>query len=119
MVVLSWSTIHLTQMQSLQISTQNHQMMRSFVTYPKFTQLYDSVKNYFFKVKNIFYLQNHGQMKTGKCADRCTSGEDEFAFKDDGITNGAAWYPINGGMQDWNYLQADCLGFTHLATNSY
>ena len=64
-------------------------------------------------------MQNHGQMKTGKCADRCTSGEDEFAFKDDGITNGAAWYPINGGMQDWNYLQADCLGFTHLATNSY
>lgn len=68
----------------------------------------DEIFRYLAKV----YSTNHGQMKTGKCADRCTSGEDEFAFKDDGITNGAAWYPINGGMQDWNYLQADCLELT-------
>ncbi len=32
-------------------------------------------------------------------------------FKD-GITNGAAWYPIYGSMQDWNYVAASCLDLT-------
>jgi len=27
---------------------------------------------------------------------------------DDGITNGADWYVIDGGMQDWNYRYAGC-----------
>mmetsp|Transcript_6007 Transcript_6007/g.15215 ORF Transcript_6007/g.15215 Transcript_6007/m.15215 type:complete len:535 (+) Transcript_6007:119-1723(+) len=29
-----------------------------------------------------------------------------------GITNGAQWYPLWGGMQDWNYLHAGCLDLT-------
>ncbi|CAK9313457.1 unnamed protein product [Citrullus colocynthis] len=29
-----------------------------------------------------------------------------------GITNGAQWYPIYGGMQDWNYIHGGCFELT-------
>ncbi|GJW86638.1 carboxypeptidase SOL1 [Tanacetum coccineum] len=29
-----------------------------------------------------------------------------------GITNGAYWYPIYGGMQDWNYIYGGCFELT-------
>lgn len=33
-------------------------------------------------------------------------------FPNGGITNGAAWYPIYGSMQDWNYVVAGCMELT-------
>lgn len=29
-----------------------------------------------------------------------------------GTVNGASWYVVVGGMQDWNYIRADCFELT-------
>ncbi|KAM3587720.1 uncharacterized protein V6R79_012703 [Siganus canaliculatus] len=51
------------------------------------------------------YSHNHGSMHRG---DRC---DDSRPFLD-GITNGFQWYPLSGGMQDYNYIWAQCLELT-------
>ncbi|MEE6468602.1 hypothetical protein FKM82_008326 [Ascaphus truei] len=54
------------------------------------------------------YAANHPIMKTGfpKCMD-----EPEEVFSD-GITNGAEWYDVQGGMQDYNYVWGNCFEVT-------
>ncbi|XP_044753210.1 carboxypeptidase D-like isoform X2 [Coccinella septempunctata] len=51
------------------------------------------------------YSQNHLTMHKGVICD------DGKKFQG-GITNGAAWYPFSGGMQDYNYAKHGCMELT-------
>ncbi|XP_013918052.1 PREDICTED: carboxypeptidase D [Thamnophis sirtalis] len=61
-----------------------------------------------FKYLAKAYASNNPIMKTG--TPNCP-GEEKETFKD-GITNGAQWYDVAGGMQDYNYLWANCFEVT-------
>ncbi|XP_053729224.1 carboxypeptidase D [Synchiropus splendidus] len=61
-----------------------------------------------FRYLALVYAKNHPVMKTGQ--PNCPDLQDE-TFKD-GITNGANWYDVAGGMQDYNYLHGNCLEVT-------
>ncbi|XP_042241968.1 carboxypeptidase D-like isoform X3 [Homarus americanus] len=52
------------------------------------------------------YSFAHPRMPIGK---PCNAGQVVFR---DGITNGAKWYSVSGGMQDWNYLNSNCFEIT-------
>ncbi|XP_077510446.1 carboxypeptidase D-like isoform X2 [Amblyomma americanum] len=54
------------------------------------------------------YAKAHPTMSLGK---PCPKGPMDDAFKD-GITNGAAWYNVYGGMQDFNYLHSNSYELT-------
>jgi hypothetical protein len=54
------------------------------------------------------YADNHETMHT---MDGAACGDPEPSFER-GITNGANWYPLNGGMEDFNYIYGDCVEIT-------
>lgn len=61
------------------------------------------------------YSTNHPTMSKGEhCYDIC--GNDRASLLNerfrDGITNGAKWYVLYGGIQDWVYLNTNCLSIT-------
>ncbi len=58
-----------------------------------------------FRVMSKVYSFNHAYMRNVR--ENC----DNFNFTD-GITNGAAWYPLKGGMQDVNYWGFGCSEIT-------
>ncbi|XP_017067490.1 carboxypeptidase D isoform X2 [Drosophila eugracilis] len=53
------------------------------------------------------YSKAHPTMHLGQ---PCELFQNEFFA--DGITNGAQWYSVTGGMQDWNYVTAGCMELT-------
>jgi len=59
-----------------------------------------------FKHLATTYSFNHGRMFLGKA---CKAGAPTFP---NGTTNGAAWYPLTGGMQDYNYIWHGCMEIT-------
>ncbi|XP_067866574.1 carboxypeptidase D-like isoform X2 [Heterodontus francisci] len=62
-----------------------------------------------FKYLAKSYASEHPVMKTGM--PHCSNDSPEETFQD-GITNGAKWYDVSGGMQDYNYLHGDCFEIT-------
>lgn len=59
-----------------------------------------------FRQISLAYSYAHETMHLGQ---PCPSDATSFT---DGITNGADWYSIDGGMQDYNYLQSSCFEIT-------
>ncbi len=59
-----------------------------------------------FRQLSLTYSNSHATMHLGH---PCPGDQERFV---QGITNGAAWYSVKGGMQDYNYLETNCFEIT-------
>lgn len=78
-------------------------MFQSFASSPSLTPDDDV-----FKHLSLVYAGNHAKMSRGVA---CKNSASTPSFQN-GITNGAAWYPLTGGMQDYNYVWFGCYEVT-------
>jgi len=69
------------------------------------TQYSSSPDDNTFRALASLYANNHPRM-SNPSTPGCDSPVSEFA-QQGGITNGAAWYSVGGGMQDFNYLASN------------
>jgi len=76
-------------------------MFQSYASTPSITPDDDV-----FRHLALTYSRNHPTMHLGQA---CKAGTPSFK---NGITNGAAWYPLTGGMQDFNYVWHGCMEVT-------
>ncbi|XP_075216200.1 carboxypeptidase E-like [Lycorma delicatula] len=71
----------------------------------KSTEYSESPDDDTFRFLAINYAKHHKDMAD---INRKGCGRDGYNFgRQEGITNGAAWYSIDGGMQDFNYLSSN------------
>lgn len=56
------------------------------------------------------YSQGHPVMHLANPKWNCTDQKEEHFI--DGITNGASWSSLSGGMQDYNYVHSNCFEIT-------
>ncbi|KAL7058621.1 hypothetical protein AAHC03_013157 [Spirometra sp. Aus1] len=70
------------------------------------TKLSPSPDDATFRVLAKSYTEYNLPMKTQ--SRRCAPDENF----EDGITNGAAWYSVSNGMQDYNYMESNCFELT-------
>lgn len=71
------------------------------------TQQNPTEENELFKYLARTYSNAHTTMHN---AVRCVDFQSEYF--PEGITNGAAWYSVTGGMQDWSYLKGGAMELT-------
>ncbi|XP_071822097.1 carboxypeptidase D-like isoform X2 [Apostichopus japonicus] len=64
-----------------------------------------------FRFLALTYSAAHGRMRKFNETTRYANFSAEYGFKE-GITNGADWYAVSGGMQDYNYFQSGCFEIT-------
>ncbi|XP_015422288.1 PREDICTED: carboxypeptidase D, partial [Myotis davidii] len=75
---------------------------QGFATYSK------SPDDAVFQQIALSYSKENSQMFQGRPCKNIYPNE----YFPHGITNGANWYSVPGGMQDWNYLQTNCFEVT-------
>lgn len=61
-----------------------------------------------FRSLALTYATAHGRMVRSR---GCDDADPDFS-RSSGITNGAAWYPVSGGMQDFSYLATNAFELT-------